>query len=127
MGTPAQDVRVLVSTNSPETMVVLPEGCTTQAANPIPDGCASARGGLFSKNGSSTWQDQGLYGINWNGIGLEANLGYDQHADYGLETLGLGYSAGAEGPTLLNQTVAGIGTVSPFYMSVLPSSVMSPD
>ena len=117
VGTPAQDVRVIVSTNAPQTMVVLPLGCTSDAINPIPSGCANARGGLFNPNSSSTWLDQGLFGINENGVGFEANLGYSQPSQYGLETLGLGYVAGgANGPTLENQTVAGIATASPFYL-----------
>jgi hypothetical protein len=108
---------VLVSTNSPETLVVLPLGCTSAAIDPVPDGCASSRGGLFNPNTSSTWLDQGLFGINGEGVGLEADLGYSQNADYGLETLGLGFVAGgASGPTLKNQTVAGIETASPFYL-----------
>ena len=117
VGTPAQDVRVLVSTNSPETLVVLPVGCTTTAINPVPNDCANSRGGLFNPNTSSTWQDQGLFGINQDGVGFEANLGYTQNSDYGLETLGLGFVAGgASGPTLEKQPVAGIATVSPFYL-----------
>jgi len=117
IGTPAQDVRVLASTNSPETLVVLPLGCTSLAINPVPNGCASSRGGLFNPNISSTWQDQGLFGINGDGVGFEENLGYSQAADYGLDTLGLGFVAGgANNPTLRNQTVAGIATATPFYL-----------
>ena len=117
VGTPAQDVRVLVSTNSPETLVVVPLGCTSRAINPVPSNCANSRGGLFDFNTSSTWRDQGTFGINEDGVGLEANLGYSQHAEYGLETLGLGFVAGgASGPTLKSQTVAGIATASPFYL-----------
>lgn len=117
VGTPAQDVRVLVSTNSPATLVVEPVGCTTRVVNPVPNNCANARGGLFNPNSSSTWLDQSIYGINEDGIGFEANLGYSQNADYGLETLGLGFTAGSGGePTLKNQTVAAIATASPFYL-----------
>ncbi|KAH8792237.1 aspartic peptidase domain-containing protein [Hyaloscypha sp. PMI_1271] len=120
IGTPAQDVRVLASTNSPETLVVLPLGCTSLAINPVPNGCASSRGGLFNPNISSTWQDQGLFGINGDGVGFEENLGYSQAADYGLDTLGLGFVAGgANNPTLRNQTVAGIATATPFYLGIL--------
>jgi hypothetical protein len=119
VGTPAQDVRVIVSTNAPQSMVVLPLGCTSDAINPVPSDCANARGGLFNPNSSSTWLNQGLFGINENGVGFEANLGYSQPSQYGLETLGLGYVAGeANGPTLKNQTVAGIATASPFYLYV---------
>jgi hypothetical protein len=133
VGTPAQSVRVLVSTNSPQTFVVLPQGCETIAVNPIPPNCASARGGLFNPNTSSTWQDQGLFGINSDGVGLEADLGYDVNADYGyfflsgrlsisadhcrLENVGLGFAGGgANTPTLKNQTVSGIASVSPIYL-----------
>jgi hypothetical protein len=116
VGSPAQNVRVLVSTNSPQSMVVLPQGCTTQAVNPLPANCAGSRGSLFAPNSSTTFHGQGIYSINGNGVGLEANLGYVQTAEYGLETLGLGFDGGQDGPTLKNQTVAGISSVSPFYM-----------
>jgi hypothetical protein len=119
VGTPAQDVRLLVSTNAPQTMVVVPRGCTTEAINPLPSDCANSRGGLFNSNQSSTWINLGDFGINQNGIGFEANLGYSVNADYGLETLGLGFSGGASGPTLQNQTVAAIAAAeSPFYLYV---------
>ena len=117
VGTPAQDVRVLVSTNSPETMVVLSPGCSSAAMNPVPNNCANSRGGLFDPDTSSTWQEQGLFGINQDGVGFEANLEYSQNASYGLETLGLGFVAGGSGgPTMQSQTVAGIETASPFYL-----------
>ena len=81
----------------------------------MPNNCANSRGGLFNLNTSSTWRDQGTFGINQDEVVFEANLGYSQHAEYGLETLGLGFIAGgASGPTLKNQTVAGIATPSPF-------------
>jgi hypothetical protein len=54
----------------------------------------------------------GLYGINDDGVGLEANLGYDQRAEFARDTLGLGLT----GPKLENQTVAGIATAEPFYL-----------
>ncbi|KAH6670102.1 aspartic peptidase domain-containing protein [Halenospora varia] len=116
VGTPPQNVRVIVSTNSPQTIVPLPLGCTI---DPVPVGCAYGRGGLFNPNLSSTWKDQGLFGINGNNVGFEANLGYTQNADYGLETLGVGYVAsGASGPILVNQTVSAIATYSPFYLGI---------
>jgi hypothetical protein len=103
-------------------MVVVPLGCTSQAVNPVPDDCAKARGGLFNSNQSSTWIDQGDFGINEDGVGFEANLGYSVNADYGLETLGLGFSGGPSAPTLENQTVAAIAQKSPFYTYAPPSS-----
>ncbi|KAF4633250.1 hypothetical protein G7Y89_g4868 [Cudoniella acicularis] len=118
VGTPPQTVRVLVSTNSPQTLVPMQQyACSQELINPVPVNCASDRGGLFNANASSTWLDQGNYGINANGVGFEANLGYSEAVDYGLETLGVGYvTDGTSGPTLTNQTVAGMPYVSPFYL-----------
>ncbi|TVY17027.1 hypothetical protein LARI1_G006003 [Lachnellula arida] len=119
LGSPAQSVRAIVSTNSPQTFVVLPQGCDTIAIDPVPPNCASGRGGLFNPNTSTTWQDQGLFGINSDGVGLEAALGYTQYADYGLEDVGLGFSGGGiNTPTLKNQTVSGIASVSPIYFGL---------
>lgn len=113
VGTPEQDVRVLVSTASPESMVVLSEyGCTTSVFETVPTDCAVSRGTLFNPNDSSTWNDVGLYGINDNGVGLEANLGYSQRVEFGMETLGLGLT----GPSLDNQAVGGIASADFFYL-----------
>lgn len=54
----------------------------------------------------------GLYEINGDGVGLEANLGYSQRAEFGLDSLGIGLTE----PTLDNQTIAGIATADPFYL-----------
>jgi len=115
VGTPAQNVRVLVSTNSPETLVVLPIGCETVAISPVPSDCANSRGGLFNNATSSTWKSQGYYAINSGSVGFQADLGYVEQANFGLETVGLGYVADTNGPTLENQTVGAIATKSPFY------------
>jgi hypothetical protein len=115
VGSPAQNVRVLVSTNSPQTLLVLPLGCTSAAISPVPSDCANARGALFNNSQSNTWDDIGTFGINGDGVGFQANLGYSQHADYGLDTVGLGYVKGTNGPTLENQTIGAIATASPFY------------
>jgi hypothetical protein len=119
VGTPEQDVRVLVSTASPETLVVLSEfGCSTKAFKTVPADCSVSRGAMFSPNASSTWQDQGMFSINQDGVGLEANLGYSVNADFGFDTLGLGYVAGGNGPTLGNQTIGGFATTNPFYLGI---------
>jgi hypothetical protein len=113
VGTPEQTVRVLVSTASPETLVVLSEyGCSTSVFATVPDKCAVSRGVLFDPNQSSTWHDVGTYGINQDGVGLEANLAYSQRAAFSFETLAVGLT----GPGLRNQTVAGIATPEPFYL-----------
>lgn len=115
VGSTEQDVRVLVSTASPESMVVLSEyGCSTAVFSSVPSNCAVSRGNLFNLNDSSSWVDMGTYGINQNGVGLEANLGYSQKGDFGLDSLGIGLT----GPVLDNQTIAGIATASPFYLGI---------
>ncbi|KAL9601761.1 MAG: hypothetical protein Q9179_002761 [Wetmoreana sp. 5 TL-2023] len=48
--------------------------------------CASKRGGLFNKNHSSTWQDQGFYELD-----QELNLGYAGNGDFGIDSITLGY------------------------------------
>ncbi|KAI1379371.1 acid protease [Hypoxylon crocopeplum] len=115
VGTPEQDVRVLVSTASPESMVVFSNlGCSMSVFETVPPNCAVSRGGLFNPNESASWDQLGLYGINDNGVGLEANLGYVQRAEFGSETVGLGLT----GPVLDNQTVAGIASAYPFYLGI---------
>jgi hypothetical protein len=115
VGTPEQNVRVLVSTTSPETMVVMSQyGCSTEVFGTVPTGCANSRGLMFSPNASKTWNSQGNYYINGNGVGFEANLDYTQAANFALETVGLGISG--VGPILKNQTVAGFYNPSPFYL-----------
>lgn len=110
---------MLVSTASPEALVVFSSyGCSESVFESVPSDCAVSRGNLFDPNESSSWQDMGTFGINENGVGLEANLGYYQRAQYGLETLGLGLT----GPTLENQTVAGIATPDPFYLYAIIAS-----
>ena len=75
-----------------------------------------SRGNLYNPNESSTWIDGGTYEINQNGVGLEANLGYKQKAQFGLERMGIGFT----GETLDNQTVASIATAEPFYLYGTP-------
>ncbi|KAI8948662.1 aspartic peptidase domain-containing protein [Xylaria longipes] len=115
VGTPEQDVRVIVSTASPESFVVLSDyGCSTSVFETVPDNCAVSRGKLFNPNESSSWHELGLFGINDNGVGLEANLGYSQRSVFATEHLGLGLT----GPSLDNQIVAGIATAEPFYLGL---------
>lgn len=122
VGTPEQDIRVLVSTASPESLVpISPYACSTSVFATVPSGCAVSRGSLFNLNESSSWLNVGTYGINQNGVGLEVNLGYSQIAQFGLEHLGIGLT----GPSLDNQTVAGIATPEPFYLYVTSVSLLT--
>jgi hypothetical protein len=94
-------------------MVVLSNyGCSSSVFTTVPSNCAVSRGNLFDPNESSSWNDIGVYGINENGVGLEANLGYYERVEFGLDTLGIGLT----GPTLDNQTIGGIVSAEPFYL-----------
>ncbi|RDW59123.1 hypothetical protein BP5796_12047 [Coleophoma crateriformis] len=107
IGSPAQSAKVLASTNSPDTLVVRPEGCLEGAIpEGVPSNCASARGGTFNSSLSTSWSAQGWYGLNGIQYGFEANLGYQFNLDYGVDRLGLGFEDG-DAPVLENQTIAG--------------------
>ena len=122
VGTPEQSVRVLVSTASPQSMVVLSDdGCATSAFSgaSAPPNCAVSRGSLFNPNESSTWNKVGRYSINGDGVGLEANLGYHADVTFALETMAVGLN----GRRFENQTVAGLSAAEPFYLYVLRGKV----
>ncbi|KAK4216425.1 aspartic peptidase domain-containing protein [Rhypophila decipiens] len=115
VGDPEQHIRVLVSTASPQAMVPLSElACSSSVFSEVPPDCAVSRGNLFNPNKSSTWIDLGEFGINQDGVGLEANLGYSLPAQWGLEQMGIGLT----GPALENQTVAAFATADPFYLGI---------
>ena len=106
---------MLVSTASPFTLVPLSGdalACSPEVFETVPKDCAVSRGNLFDSKASSSWKDIGLYGINENGVGLEANLGYTQRVQFGSDNLGIGLT----GPALENQIVGGIATPQPFYL-----------
>jgi hypothetical protein len=97
---------------------VQPGGCEIEA-NPrgVPDNCINSRGGTFNTNASSTWEDRGYFTLNGgNGVGFEANLGYNLYLNYGLDTVALGYQDGLDSPTLSNQTVTAYNLPNPLYL-----------
>lgn len=102
-------------------MVVLSGyGCSTAAfGTAVPSNCSISRGALFNPNQSSTWHEVGTYEINGDGVGLEANLGYSETVEFASDTLGIGLT----GPSLKNQTVAGIASAEPFYLYAFPPTV----
>lgn len=104
-------------------MVPVTEACSDAVFDTVPPDCAVSRGKLFNLNDSSTWQDLGLFGLNENGIGLGGNLGYEARVQYGLDNLGIGLN----GPSLENQTIGGIATPEPLYLSVSPCHLVHTD
>jgi hypothetical protein len=97
VGTPAQDLKVLISTASSETWVIIEAGCPASVPS-----CPSSRGGIFNPNASSTWHYKNTYYLL-----IEENLGIDRGGEFGNETIGLGLQ-GTNGPTLDTQILGGI-------------------
>ena len=113
VGTPAQDVRVLVAMASQETWVVSPGGCVAGE----PNDCQTLRGGTFNLNTSSTWlptkdiwNNTGIYVLS-NEIGNY--LGNDATGEYGFDTVGLSWSG--TGPTL-NRTIVASFIDTSYYL-----------
>ena len=112
IGSPPQDVKVLISTASYQTWAVLPQGCI--ASDP-PD-CATSRGGQFIPSQSNTWKYNNASANGTFTLELETNLGYSGNGDYGYDTIVLGYQ-GSNGPSLQQQILAGIATKD-FYLGI---------
>lgn len=110
VGTPPQTFRVLISTASGEVWVPVPDGCTSSD----PGNCGSLRGAEtfngqasngFQTNQSSTWQEIGLYALDW-----EKNLNYSGNGHYGYDTVKLGMGQDGSAISLDKDVVAGIAT-----------------
>ena len=112
VGTPPQTVKVLISTASDQTWVVLPQGCMSKD----PSNCETSRGGVFSPDQSDTWLQNDISPNGTFSTGLESNLGYFSNVKYGFDTVTLGWR-GSGGPSLQNQVVAGIATKD-FYLGL---------
>ncbi|KAL9095581.1 MAG: hypothetical protein Q9165_002013 [Trypethelium subeluteriae] len=88
-GTHPQNIRVFPATSLPYIDVVPTGGCVTGG----PSDCADFRGNLFDSNQSLTWVPNSVYNL-----GIEDNLGLDSHANFGFDTVTLGWQ-GSGGPT----------------------------
>jgi Eukaryotic aspartyl protease len=105
VGTPPQYTRVYISTASQQTWVIDPFACSNSKNVAT---CAESRGMLFQSNASTTFIKQGLYDLY-----ILKNLNYSGNAQYGYDTIGLGYN-GEHGPTVKNQTVGALA-IDDFY------------
>ena len=110
VGSPAQDVKVLISTASHQTWVVLPQGCTSSD----PPTCGISRGREFHPNESTSWTANNATSNDLFALGLELNLGYTGNGEYGYDAVALGWQ-GSGGPLLNHQIVVGIATKD-FYL-----------
>lgn len=113
VGTPAQTVKVMISTAGSQTWVVLPEDCTSLD----PPDCLTSRGGEFYTNRSSTWRKNNVTSNGIFSLGLESNLGsIGNNGKFGYDTVRLGWQ-GSGGPSLDHQILAGIVTKQ-FFLGV---------
>ncbi|KAF2277627.1 acid protease [Westerdykella ornata] len=119
VGTPGQDFRVLASTQSGATQVVMPEGCLEG------DGvdCPSTRGAEvfnsekspgFQLNVSSTWSTIGQYDVE-----TESRLNITVPAIFGYDKVALGPAADRSSLSLDHQVVAGVADLN-YYMGHIP-------
>jgi len=104
VGNPEQTSRVLPSTAGQATWVVISQGCGQPGTSAFLN-CNESRGGLFDPKESKSWQSLGNYSL-----GLEHNLGYDETATYGLDTVALGFTNATGGAGLGSQVVSGLAT-----------------
>ncbi|OCK84717.1 acid protease [Lepidopterella palustris CBS 459.81] len=129
VGTPGQDLRVQVSTQSGETWVIVPDGCYPEDGANCPSlrgaqpfNSASSRG--FQSNISSTWSTIGVYSLD-----LEQKLNYTGNGLYGFDRVALGPASDNSALSLDHQIVAGVAEPD-YYMGhiglgVQPSSFSS--
>ena len=122
VGTPGQDFRVLPSTASGETYLVVPEGCLAGDGQDCPNerGAGifnSAQNTGFQVNESSTWSAIGQYDIT-----LEQKLNYTAAALFGYDSVSLGWAADTSKLSLSHQVVGGIGELD-YWMGYLPLGI----
>jgi hypothetical protein len=97
-------MRILISTFASQTLVVFPEGCTSSD----PPNCVELRGGEFLRNESTTWVENAADISTYTyGLDLDSLPGLNGSGEYGFDNIALG-GLDSGGPTLKNQTVAGI-------------------
>ncbi|KAF2829868.1 acid protease [Ophiobolus disseminans] len=120
VGTPGQDFRVLPSTKSGVTQVVVPDGCV---AGVDPTNCQQLRGAEvfnsaqnigFQVNVSSSWSAIGQYDVQ-----LESALGYTAGGLFGFDKVSLGPAADSRALSLDRQVVAGVAELD-YFLGYLP-------
>ena len=94
LGTPEQNVNVMISTASYQTWAVVPQGCISSD----PSSCGKLRGGEFNYNQSSTWTQNNVTTNGTFTLGLELNLDYSGNGLYGYDTVALGWQGSGGEP-----------------------------
>ncbi|KAF1916869.1 aspartic peptidase domain-containing protein [Ampelomyces quisqualis] len=120
VGTPGQDFRVLPSTKSGVTTVIVPDGCS---ASRDPVDCPQLRGADvfnsaqnpgFQVSATSSWSSIGQYDID-----LEDALDYTAPGLFGFDQVALGPAADSTSLSLASQIVAGVAELD-YFLGLLP-------
>ncbi|KAF2691548.1 acid protease [Lentithecium fluviatile CBS 122367] len=106
VGSPPQQVRVLPGSDKSATWLVDAELCKNNKTLEEYDSCSEARGLVYRRNDSTTWNDVGNYELD---TFLEQRVGLSGNALYGNDKITLGWSGDA-GATVDNQSIAGFIT-----------------
>ncbi|KAF2712750.1 acid protease [Pleomassaria siparia CBS 279.74] len=123
IGKPGQQFRVLASTKSGETYVVVPEGCIQGIDGP---NCSNLRGADifqssqspgFQVNMSSNWSTLGQYSVD-----LEDSLNYTAQGLFGFDKITLGSAVDDTSISMDHQVVSGIADTD-YWMGYIPLGV----
>ncbi|KAF2263394.1 acid protease [Lojkania enalia] len=122
VGTPGQEFRVLPSTQSGETIVIVPEGCLDGDGADCPNQRGievfnSEQSPGFQLNASSTWSTIGQYSMD-----LEDRLNYSAAGIFGYDTVALGPATDSTSLSLDHQVVGGIPHLD-YWMGYLPLGI----
>ena len=122
VGTPGQDFRVLASTQSGVTQVIVPDGCLEGDGENCPalrgiEVFNSAQSAGFQTNVSSTWSTIGQYDVD-----MQSRLGISAPGFFGYDKVTLGPAADPSSLSLDHQIVAGMADMN-YYMGNIPLGI----
>jgi hypothetical protein len=123
IGTPPQMVRLLPSITGNSIWAVLPRACENSSVST----CRSDRGGVFTTNRSSTWEDKGLWELP---LHPQHYLPFSGNSNFGFDNVTLKWP-GPPGMSLKKQVIAGYVTedfyVGALGLSPLPVNFTTPE
>ncbi|KAH9208145.1 aspartic peptidase domain-containing protein, partial [Leptodontidium sp. 2 PMI_412] len=118
VGSPQQDINVLVSTTSKDILVVGQDACGNSTT------CGDSRGELFNTSASTSWQDVGSFTL--------IELGFDGNADIGFDNVELtnGVVASSQAIGVFNQTgywlgILGLGVATTNLTTLDPPGIIN--
>ncbi|KAF2745803.1 acid protease [Sporormia fimetaria CBS 119925] len=119
VGNPGQDLRVLVSTQSAATQVIVPEGCLPGEGEECPrlrgaEIFKSAQSPGFQVNESTTWSAIGQYDLE-----TETRLNMSAKGLFGFDRFALGPAASDDALFLDHQLIAGTAEMN-YYLGHIP-------